>query len=1099
MQIKSVFRHLLIWGLRLFIAVILLLVLAIAGGVAWLATDDGQALVQEQFRTILLSGTGYQVKADKIAFQFPLSAAIPDLTIADNKGIWLHIKGLEIGVLPTPDMQQHIRLHHVQASSVELLRQPEAVEVKTQNTGGKAPDVSIYELEIGKLLLGTELIGQEKPQTLGLNGALEWQGDTKEIGFQAKANHISGLPAQLADLTVTATGDYQLANQQLTIENIALQSKEAEAEGSAQLDVAKTAIKAALDLKNIDIASYVPGAKGMVNGTVALEGALANPLIKAKLEGKDFAYQDYQAPEVNAEISAQMQKENWVGKLVLGAGKEIGTSANYTWNKKQLKLDKLTAFYQKNTVNGAVVIALDNYLVNGKLVATIPEIAALKDHLPPAVQGKVKGSVAVNATLSGKAGKQVADVELNGLHLNYEEMSAASLKIKAHFSDLYSRNPDKIDAVVTEFINGDTTIDNAVLNATRLKNTWKGSFNSAGFAGEEFNLRTAGEVSYQSFSQFSGQLKETSGQYGKWPFSAAAPVNIAFNQQTWKVAIPEARIASGKYQANGSLAGDNIAAEIAGSDIVLSELMETVPDGLKHARAKLSANLKGTLASPRGDARLDIAGITLHSATPKANFSGDVKADNGGLHINGKLSDERLIVADLNASIPIFFRFSPFKIAPDRDKVISGSTHFSLEVKRISQLFLPAPHSLAGAFKGDFTLGGTFDHPTMNGRMGLEEGEYRYPPIGMVLRHMDLQIAAEGQTFRLESFRAQDRDKNTLTGSGTLEAYAADRFTFALALKGQHLKLVNHPNVRSAVSANLNLQGNESQASINGAVTNELTDIYLPDRFATKVPELNVIDKTAAAKRRRQKEQEKKPDYDVKLDVDLKAENQVFVRGWGVDAELKGNLDLTGTMGDPGIKGKLSTIRGRYDEFGKQFTLKEAEILFEGKIPPSPFIKFVASAKAEGVEVMPTLSGNLLEPELTIESVPAMPPEEALSLLLFGKNSNKISLIQAAQLATSMQRLAGKGGSTFDAMGRLRKLLKVDDIRINNNGDSAAAASVGVGKYISDKVYLEVEQGAEEQSSKAKVSIDVSPNISVESSTGATGQNTVGVMWKRDY
>ncbi|MDP1671462.1 MAG: translocation/assembly module TamB domain-containing protein, partial [Alphaproteobacteria bacterium] len=90
-----------------------------------------------------------------------------------------------------------------------------------------------------------------------------------------------------------------------------------------------------------------------------------------------------------------------------------------------------------------------------------------------------------------------------------------------------------------------------------------------------------------------------------------------------------------------------------------------------------------------------------------------------------------------------------------------------------------------------------------------------------------------------------------------------------------------------------------------------------------------------------------------------------------------------------------------------------------------------------------------------------------------------------------------KGGPGFDPAGTVRNLLGLDDFSINGSGENGEGATVGVGKYIGDKIYLEVESGA--GSGKASVEVEVTPNISVESVTGATGENSVGVNWKHDY
>jgi len=234
------------------------------------------------------------------------------------------------------------------------------------------------------------------------------------------------------------------------------------------------------------------------------------------------------------------------------------------------------------------------------------------------------------------------------------------------------------------------------------------------------------------------------------------------------------------------------------------------------------------------------------------------------------------------------------------------------------------------------------------------------------------------------------------------------------------------------------------------------------------------------------------------LNIGVKADRKVFVRGWGLDVELQGKLSLRGTTSDPEISGKFNSIRGRYEEFGKKLYLKKAELLFEGKVPPSPFLNIIGSITQSDVEIKIILTGSVKNPLLRIESIPIMPQEDVLSILLFGKTTTKITPIQVMQLAVSLKKLLGKGGSTIDPLDKIRNLFGVDNISVTNstvNDDT----TIGVGKYIGNKVYFEVERGIQAGSEKAHVEIEISPHIFIESDTNTSSESNLGINWKYEY
>jgi len=124
-----------------------------------------------------------------------------------------------------------------------------------------------------------------------------------------------------------------------------------------------------------------------------------------------------------------------------------------------------------------------------------------------------------------------------------------------------------------------------------------------------------------------------------------------------------------------------------------------------------------------------------------------------------------------------------------------------------------------------------------------------------------------------------------------------------------------------------------------------------------------------------------------------------------------------------------------------------------------------------------------------------MPQDEILSRLLFNRDVSEISPAEAASLALAANRLRGGGG--FDLLGRTRDVLRLDTLDVG--GGSEGEGTVRAGKYIGDDVYLELEEGTAEQSGKARVEVEILPNLSLEAETGEDQQSGVGIKWKFDY
>jgi translocation and assembly module TamB len=115
--------------------------------------------------------------------------------------------------------------------------------------------------------------------------------------------------------------------------------------------------------------------------------------------------------------------------------------------------------------------------------------------------------------------------------------------------------------------------------------------------------------------------------------------------------------------------------------------------------------------------------------------------------------------------------------------------------------------------------------------------------------------------------------------------------------------------------------------------------------------------------------------------------------------------------------------------------------------------------------------------------------------MLFGRSSVDLSALEAAELASSIARLAGRD-TGIDPVSAIQSGLGVDRLRLGV--DSAGNAELGVGQYLAPDVYLEVTtQGAAGNS--VEVEWQPRPQVSVASETSSTGDSRISIRWKKDY
>ncbi|WP_299349240.1 translocation/assembly module TamB domain-containing protein [uncultured Shimia sp.] len=229
------------------------------------------------------------------------------------------------------------------------------------------------------------------------------------------------------------------------------------------------------------------------------------------------------------------------------------------------------------------------------------------------------------------------------------------------------------------------------------------------------------------------------------------------------------------------------------------------------------------------------------------------------------------------------------------------------------------------------------------------------------------------------------------------------------------------------------------------------------------------------------------------LDLIVRANNKVFVRGLGLDAEFEGEFGLQGPTNSITTAGEFDLTRGRIDFLTKRLDLTEGVVRLEGDFVP--YLRMIAETSTSEASFEIVLEGRATDPDFSVNSSPDMPEEEALSLILFGQNLEKISAIQAAQLASAVASLRGQGGGN-GLFGGVRKGIGLDNLDITTDEDGTAGLSAG--KHLTESVYTEIEVNGKGESS-ISLNLDVSSKITVKGRVDSDSDTGIGLFFKHDY
>jgi translocation and assembly module TamB len=313
--------------------------------------------------------------------------------------------------------------------------------------------------------------------------------------------------------------------------------------------------------------------------------------------------------------------------------------------------------------------------------------------------------------------------------------------------------------------------------------------------------------------------------------------------------------------------------------------------------------------------------------------------------------------------------------------------------------------------------------------------------------------------------------------------------------------------VRLVADGKLALNGPmASHPRLSGRIDVRSLDVNIPDQLpgslqATQVRHVNVPDADKAklqtpqtkaqARRDAQKNKTKAAPMVIDLDLTLAAPARVFVRGRGIEAELGGVLKLGGTTDSPTTNGGFDLKHGRLDIGERRLNFSRGKIYFRGSTDPE--LDLIADSQSADVTATVHVTGHASEPKIEFSSTPALPEDEILARLLFGKPAGSLTPGQAVQVARTIAQFSGGGGHQLDDVRRSLGISSLD-IGTGENG----GGQVGIGKRLNDNVYLGVSQGTASDSGQVSVDIDITRNIKVQGKGGATGGEIgIGAQW--DY
>lgn len=414
------------------------------------------------------------------------------------------------------------------------------------------------------------------------------------------------------------------------------------------------------------------------------------------------------------------------------------------------------------------------------------------------------------------------------------------------------------------------------------------------------------------------------------------------------------------------------------------------------------------------------------------------------------------------------------------------------------------PRRLSGLANFDLNVSGPPAVSSLSGQVTFSDGRLAAPALQQALTDIGGDIRLTNGNAQID-LRTRVESGGSISITGPVALTDGNQADITVAL--DDVVLQDPELYSSSISGAINLNGPlAGGARISGRLELGQTDVQVPSSSIStlgELPDVIHVGESAVVRqtlRRAGLLEESNGNGGegggrsraFPLDIVINAPSRIFIRGRGLDAELGGRLTIGGTTSNVIPVGRFALVRGRIDILQQRFELTEGVATLQGDF--DPFIRLVATTETEnGTVISIVVEGPAGEPEVSFLSVPELPQDEVLSQLIFGRDLQSISPLQAVQLASAISTLAGQGGGAVD---RLRQNIGLDDFDVTT--DEEGAAAVRAGKYLSENVYTDVTVTSEGET-EVNLNLDVTDEVTAKGSVDQDGETSIGVFFERDY
>ncbi|PST17963.1 translocation/assembly module TamB [Rhizobium sp. JAB6] len=868
----------------------------------------------------------------------------------------------------------------------------------------------------------------------------------------------------------------------MTLSNLAVKSNVAEIGGNVALS--DQSLTSDITGRVLDLSKLVPNAEGQADIDLKAKGPLSALSIDATVKAVNVKLAGRLLDTLDVGVTGTADPKAPQAKVQASGtidGKPIRITADAISKDGRTSIPSLAAEIGTNKLQGKLDLS-PSFEPTGALSFDLPDLGLLAALAGQKAEGDLKGSLDI-ASANGKTGLKV---NANGNDIRRDDLIISKPVVALAVDDLkaFSANGGiRADAIAS----GANRIADLNLTFTqqgsRTDFDLKSSYDNAPLT-TRGSVETAGGQTTVNLDSFAGAPRTI-------PVKLASPTKIVIKDGVASLNGLTLQTGGGSVTVDGT-AGQalNINAKIANLPASLANVF--VPTLAAEGVISGTVAVTGKAAAPAVVFQTNWSGAAT-SQTKSAGLAAlGIKAD-------GKFADNVVTInTNLTGQSGLALNGGG-TIAMAGNKAMALRFAGNLPFDALAGQLAAQGLVMTGTAKIDIQIGGTTAAPAITGSITTDGAKLVDVRRNLTLNGLAATVTLDGRQAVISRLSGNLTSGGSVSGSGTVGIAPDSGFPADIQMKFNNAIYVDGTLVTATVNGTLGIKGPLITAPmLTGNLRINKASITVPQKLPASLSEINIKHKNAPAAVKAQFKDQKpeaprSKSTTLGLDLQLDAPSQIFVRGRGIDAELGGNVTVRGTAAEPVVSGGFTMRRGRLTILSRRLDFTDtSKITFGGDLTPA--LNMEATSTAGSTTITVDVTGLATDPQIGFSSSPALPQDEVLAQLIFGQSMSKLSAMQIAQLADAASQLAG--GRSTSLFEGLRSHLGVDDLDIST--DANGQAQVGAGKYLNSRTYIELQQGAS-NNTKAIINLNVGRGVKLRGAAGSDGAGEAGIVYEHEY